>query len=349
MTQDSDITKVCSFGAEIILGHLNTLEGEIEGVRLAEDIESIHHMRVASRRLRNALELFANCFPKNKITVWQNNLKKVTRSLSLARDTDVQLELLDQILVQLPEKRYRPGIRRIQIRLKQRRQKLQRKILQALDELEKSQTIAQMRKRLEIFVGQPPEKSGYSYELYRLAQQAITEKLENMLAYEPYIYDPNRVEELHAMRISAKKLRYTLETFSLLYSSKLNKPIQATRQMQEILGIIHDCDVWIAEMPKFIEQERKRTLLYYGYLQPFNPLMPGLQYFLTNRQETRQQEYQRFLSEWEKWKKTSLWEKLRQTVTQPTINFAEIYPPPVETPRSDPLNNLDSDAVNDLV
>lgn len=339
MTQVSAPSPVCVFGAEIILRHLTALEQEIEGVRLAKDIECLHRMRVATRRLRNALSLFADCFSQKKVANWQNSIKKITRSLSQARDTDVQLVVLKKIFAQLPEKRYRPGIRRILIRLEQRRQKLQLKVVNALEELEKNKIISQMREKLDElteFAAEPT--TSYSHELYQRAQRAITQKLDDMLSYESYIFDPNRIEELHAMRISAKRLRYTLEVFAPLYSSNLKKPIQVVRQIQEMLGIIHDCDVWITTLPKFIDKEKKRTTQYYGHVQPFNLLVPGIQYFLADRQETREKEYHRFVSEWEQWKKAALWEKLRQTVAQPALSMTEIYPSHPQKPADDALD-----------
>lgn len=327
MTQASAPSHVCTFGAEVILKHLNALEQEIEGARLAEDTECIHRMRVATRRLRNALSLFADCFSQKKAANWQNSIKKITRSLGQARDMDVQLIVLEGIFAQLPERRYRPGIRRILVRLRQRRQKLQHRVINALEELEKSGIIFQMRERLNALAGFAPEPTNsYSHELYQRAQLAITQKLDELLSYEPYIFDPSKIEELHAMRISAKRLRYTLEVFAPLYSSNLRRPIQAVRQIQEILGIIHDCDVWITTLPKFIDKEKKRTTQYYGHLQPFNLLVPGIQYFLADRQETREKEYHRFVNEWKQWEKAALWEKLRQTVTQPVLSMIEIYP-----------------------
>lgn len=44
------------FAHRILLKHVESMIGEVEGVRTAADIESIHRMRVASRRLRNALD-----------------------------------------------------------------------------------------------------------------------------------------------------------------------------------------------------------------------------------------------------------------------------------------------------
>jgi len=344
MIQDPELLNLCVFGAEVILNHLNALENEIEGVRRAEDIECIHRMRVASRRLRNVLPIFADCFPSRKIVVWQNNIRKITRSLGLARDTDVQLELLNDVFAELPEKRYRPGVRRLLLRLKQRRQKLQSKVIKSLEELEQSKTISQIRERVETLMSWAPEQTVYSHELYLRARQAISQKLDDMMAYEPYIYDPNRLEELHAMRISAKKLRYTLETFAPLYHNMLKKPIQAVRQIQKMLGLTHDCDVWITTLPEFITKEKKRTIRYYGHSQPFNLLLPGIHFFLSNRQEMRHQEYQRFLSEWESWKKISLWEKLRQTITHPLTEITEVYPPvsQVSTEVTTPKIDLDT-------
>ena len=56
----------CIFGVQRLLPLLDAFSKEIDGVRTAQDIEHIHRMRVASRRLRAALPLFASCFPEKK-------------------------------------------------------------------------------------------------------------------------------------------------------------------------------------------------------------------------------------------------------------------------------------------
>jgi CHAD domain-containing protein len=67
-----------------MLRHLQSLRSEVEGVRLAEDIECIHRMRVASRRLRAAQQLFDGCIPEKKaMTVIQvpfDSPRKLTKS-----------------------------------------------------------------------------------------------------------------------------------------------------------------------------------------------------------------------------------------------------------------------------
>ena len=56
----------CYFGATALKKISWLLTRKSEGVHQAKDIEYIHRMRVASRRLRSALPLFAACFPMKK-------------------------------------------------------------------------------------------------------------------------------------------------------------------------------------------------------------------------------------------------------------------------------------------
>lgn len=74
-----------------------------EGVLDTSDIERVHAMRVATRRLRAALEIFAPCFPKKEHKLVLNEVKKLADALGERRDPDVQianLELLRDALGQ---------------------------------------------------------------------------------------------------------------------------------------------------------------------------------------------------------------------------------------------------------
>src|SRR5512141_1839971 len=80
----------CVFGACVLEKHLQALSEEVEGVRAGmEDIEFVHRARVASRRLRATLPLFAGCLPRKKTKKWLSQIRAVTRALGAARDTDV--------------------------------------------------------------------------------------------------------------------------------------------------------------------------------------------------------------------------------------------------------------------
>ena len=88
----------CIFGVQRLLPLLDAFSKEIDGVKTAQDIEHIHRMRVASRRLRAALPLFASCFPEKKYQQWMEEIRKVTRALGEARDTDVQIAFLTKLI-----------------------------------------------------------------------------------------------------------------------------------------------------------------------------------------------------------------------------------------------------------
>ena len=77
---------------------LDAFSQEIEGVKSRQDIEYIHRMRVASRRLRAALPLFASCIPEKKYRSWMLEIQKITRALGDARDTDVQIAFITKLI-----------------------------------------------------------------------------------------------------------------------------------------------------------------------------------------------------------------------------------------------------------
>ncbi len=59
--------------------------GAIEGA----DIEFVHDMRVASRRLRAAMDNFADCFQKEPFKKHYKQIRTITRTMGTVRDLDV--------------------------------------------------------------------------------------------------------------------------------------------------------------------------------------------------------------------------------------------------------------------
>ena len=66
-----------------------------EGVLDTGDIERVHAMRVATRRLRAVLEIFAPCFPRAEHKAVLAEVKELADALGTRRDPDVQLEALE--------------------------------------------------------------------------------------------------------------------------------------------------------------------------------------------------------------------------------------------------------------
>src|SRR5919202_5749932 len=80
-----------------------------EGVLDTSDIERVHDMRVASRRLRAVLEIYAPCFPKDQFKPLLKEVKALADALGARRDPDVLLDRLETLESVLP-KADAPGI-----------------------------------------------------------------------------------------------------------------------------------------------------------------------------------------------------------------------------------------------
>jgi CHAD domain-containing protein len=72
-----------------------------EGVLDTSDIERVHDMRVATRRLRAALEIFSPCFPKKEHKALLAEVKRLADALGERRDPDVHIYALEALKTEL--------------------------------------------------------------------------------------------------------------------------------------------------------------------------------------------------------------------------------------------------------
>jgi CHAD domain-containing protein len=73
------------------------------------DIERVHDMRVASRRLRAALEVFAPCFEPKEHRRVLGEVEQLADALGARRDPDVQIAALQELRGQLQSDE-QPGV-----------------------------------------------------------------------------------------------------------------------------------------------------------------------------------------------------------------------------------------------
>jgi CHAD domain-containing protein len=74
-----------------------------EGVLDLGDVERVHDMRVATRRLRATLEIFGPCFPRKRRRRALRRVKALADALGARRDLDVEIELLEGIAAEAAE------------------------------------------------------------------------------------------------------------------------------------------------------------------------------------------------------------------------------------------------------
>jgi len=295
---------------------LAAMRQHIPGVREAEDIEAVHQMRVYSRRLRAALKVFQPTLPDKKAKRWRKEIRKVTKALGDARDLDVQIEFLDGVLADLDDRKLRPGIQRLRLRLSQRREQVQGRVNRAMDRFEQSEVCQQMSRDLHQMTvdAQLASADMRSLAVLTAARDRISVQLEDMLAYAPYIDQPELADELHQMRIAAKRLRYTMEVFAPVYDGELDAAIKQVKKVQSLLGDLHDCDVWLEFLPQFTEQERARTQEYFGHLRGFKRLTHGLDYLAQNRAAERNRLHRKFRQTYNEFTEQGAWDGIRETV-----------------------------------
>jgi CHAD domain-containing protein len=76
------------------------------------------------------------------------------------------------------------------------------------------------------------------------AERIVRVRLAELYAFVPAALDVAEVEALHDMRIAAKRLRYVLEvTAAPCFGPYARTAAKRTRDLQDLIGEIHDCDV----------------------------------------------------------------------------------------------------------
>ena len=292
------------------------LVGQFDGIRESVDIEFVHRGRVASRRLRAGLRVFADFVGADRAKRWRKQIRRLTDDLGEARDRDVQIEFLTGVLSELDEADCYPGIVRALARLERRRQRLQPVIVAALDRFESAGTaknVLAMTKSVLSHLERNGVAASSPYILAR-AEAAIGARLEAFLSYQASLDDPDDGTGHHRMRISAKRLRYTMEICGPAHHGRLDRFVDAVKKLQTALGDIHDCDVWNAYLDKVLKRERKKTLACYGHTLPLARLQIGIDHLRRGRAETHGLLFCDLSRYWSILKEEKTWEELAGTI-----------------------------------
>ena len=157
------------------------------------------------------------------------------------------------------------------------------------------------------------------------ARIILPQKVEEVYTWEPFIRDETRREELHNMRISIKRLRYTMEVFSAAYRfpKTRSKEVSATDgerftkflavivDLQRMLGDIHDSDVVLEVLTDYAYQSEDQAEN--GTLTPGSPPVTGeggVATLIARTRKTREADYKMFLEKWEQLSATGFKQKL---------------------------------------
>ena len=228
----------------VLRRHFSALVAKEPGTRLGDDIEELHDMRVAGRRLRAALSLFADLLPAHAQS-FRAELGWLGQTLGAVRDLDVQLEQLDGWLTELPQED-REALGPLRSLLENERAEARASMLAALDSRRYEAFVARfgrfLRARRARLSGQAARPAGVA------APELLEARFRKLRARGDRIVPASDAEELHRVRIQGKRLRYALEFLAEVYPRETRPLIKRLVAMQDILGEHQDADVAIARL-----------------------------------------------------------------------------------------------------
>jgi hypothetical protein len=133
------------------------------------------------------------------------------------------------------------------------------------------------------------------------AERIVAVRLDELCSFVPRVFDPAEVEALHDMRIAAKRLRYVLEVTADLFGPYAPAARKQAKDLQDLLGEIHDCDVLVPRVNALLERLREQdvaAVLDGAEEPPHADEYRGLEVLVVNTCARRKQLFTDFLSLW---------------------------------------------------
>jgi triphosphatase len=231
-------------GLAVLRRHFAVLLAKEPGTRLGDDTEELHDMRVASRRLRAALALFADVLPPSAAKL-QEDLSWVGRTLGAVRDLDVQLEQLDGWLGEVPEAD-RDALAALRSLLESERSVARKAMLDALDSRRYELFVSRFGRLLRSARGRRTGPA--ALPALAVAPDLIGDRFRAFRKAAKRISGDSPAGDYHRVRIRGKRLRYALEFLSDLYPGRTRPLVKRMVAVQDLLGLHQDAYVAIERL-----------------------------------------------------------------------------------------------------
>jgi CHAD domain-containing protein len=256
---------------------INMLDVEV-GSRTGEDIEDVHKMRVAIRRMRSAFRLLDAYYKPKAIQPFLNQLRRLMRALGAVRDLDVLIQNLVAFQTTLDETEA-AQMQEVIDALDQRRVVARKNLVRVLDSKNYRRFIKDFTKFL-ITPGagaKPVDPSGVvPYQVRHVLARMIYEHLLAVRAYETVLETADS-ETLHSLRIEFKRLRYTVSLFDGILGSKIEDFIDELKTVQDFLGRLNDINVAHDRLNKLMEDlEGEQITVLWTYINHLDAEKPAL-------------------------------------------------------------------------
>ena len=93
----------------------------------------------------------------------------------------------------------------------------------------------------------------------RNARIILQQRLDDIYSYALFIENPGNIQELHDLRIAAKRMRYTLELFEDFLPAASKDFVEELARLQEELGALHDSEVMLTLLRQLLQPESEEA------------------------------------------------------------------------------------------
>lgn len=256
----------------LLVEFIRMLENE-SGSYKGEDPEYVHHMRVATRRMRSAFRILEPHFKSKSIRPFIEHLSKLAKALGGVRDLDVMIGDL-QVAQTGEEEDTQAGIQVMIDRLERRRRRARKKLLSHLD----SSPYQHFKETFATFLTQvgkgviSVEGNGISvvpHQVRHVLPGVLHEHLAYVRAYDTILgktAEESKTDDetpvaprvdpliLHDLRIEFKRLRYTVSFFKEVLGQSGGKFVNEIKIIQDHLGRLNDLVVAQAQLHTLLNE-----------------------------------------------------------------------------------------------
>ena len=272
------------------------------GARAGKDIEELHDMRVAIRRMRAAFRVFADYVDMDTLKPFSKTLRRTGRALGAVRDLDVFRLKTQHYLDALPPSRQNelePLLAAWQSEHRARRAEMLAHLV--------SEDYARFKETFGEFLDTPgagalprasAEEEPVPYRVRHILPGVLFTSYALVRAYDERLSEANvPLARYHQLRISSKRLRYTLEFFRELLGGKAKPLIERTKRLQDHLGNLQDAVVACNVLRSFLMWG---TWRHKSHESPSAKIIvaPGVAAYLAARQAEIQELLKGFPPQW---------------------------------------------------
>lgn len=248
------VRKILRFQFDVMLAHE-------EGSRNGKNIDDLHDMRVATRRMRAAFRLFGSYFQPKAIRQFEKDLRGTGRTLGAVRDLDVFKKKVELYAGSLPEER-RHGLNPVLGRWRKDRKRARQELHDYLDSKRYRRFVEKFGEFLYTpGAGVDAVKPGdpAPHQVRHVLTSGVWRLYETIWAYE-VVLEGAPVATMHALRIDCKFLRYALEFFQEVLGPGAAGVIADVIAVQDHLGDLQDAVVASQVLNDFMADWHKQAV-----------------------------------------------------------------------------------------